>query len=95
MLITVAIVISPREGMAMAVLCDRADHARERVFAHLSRRALADGRLRRHLPWAAVWLAVTIYAFRDRRAKSAEHLGEPGGVDVAPADDRRDALPIS
>ena len=37
----------PREGMAMAVLSDRADRRRERLLAHLSRRALADGRVRR------------------------------------------------
>jgi undecaprenyl-diphosphatase len=43
----------------------------------------------------AVWLALTMYAFRDRRAKSAEHLGEPASVDVSPADDRRDPLSAS
>jgi membrane-associated phospholipid phosphatase len=43
----------------------------------------------------AVWLAVTVYAFRDRRAKSPEHLGKASRVDVAPADDRRHSLPIS
>ena len=42
-----------------------------------------------------VWLGATIYAFRDRRDASAEHLGEPGGVDVAPADDRGDSLSVS
>jgi undecaprenyl-diphosphatase len=42
-----------------------------------------------------VWLAVTIYAFRDRRSKSSEHLGEASGVDVAAADDRGDSLSVS
>jgi undecaprenyl-diphosphatase len=41
----------------------------------------------------AVWLVTTMYAFRDRRA-SSEHLAEPGGVDVPPADDRRDSLSL-
>ena len=47
--------------------------------------------------WAlgASWLGVTIYAFRDRRAKSPEHTGEPGGVDVSTTDDRGDPLSIS
>jgi undecaprenyl-diphosphatase len=40
----------------------------------------------------AVWLLLSIYAFRGRRAKSAEQTGEPSGVDVPAADDRRDTL---
>jgi membrane-associated phospholipid phosphatase len=42
-----------------------------------------------------VWLVLTIYAFRDRRTTSAEDLGETSAVDVAPADDRRNSLPIA
>jgi undecaprenyl-diphosphatase len=43
----------------------------------------------------AVWLGATVYAFRDRRPASAEERRKAGGVDVAAADDRSDALTLS
>jgi undecaprenyl-diphosphatase len=43
----------------------------------------------------AVWLAVTMYAFRDRRPPSPEERRKPGSVDVPAADDRRDAFTLS
>jgi len=43
----------------------------------------------------AVWLLATIYAFRDRRVSVADQRREPGRVDVAAADDRRDAVSLS
>jgi undecaprenyl-diphosphatase len=43
----------------------------------------------------AVWLAVSMYAFRDRRPASPEERRKPSRVDVTAADDRRDALTLS
>ena len=43
----------------------------------------------------AVWLAVTAYAFRDRRPASPQERRQPRGVDVAAADDRGDAFTLS
>lgn len=43
----------------------------------------------------AVWLAVTAYAFRDRRPASPQERRQPGGVDVTAADDGRDAITFS
>lgn len=40
----------------------------------------------------AVWLAATIFAFRDRRPASSEERRKASGVDVSTADDRSDAL---
>jgi membrane-associated phospholipid phosphatase len=43
----------------------------------------------------AVWLAVTMYAFRDRRPASPEERRKSRGVDVTAADDGGDALTLS
>jgi undecaprenyl-diphosphatase len=41
-----------------------------------------------------VWLVLTMYAFRDRRPSSPEERRKLGRVDIAPADDRGDALTL-
>src|SRR5262249_30154398 len=43
----------------------------------------------------SVWLALTMYAFRDRRPESPEERRQSSRVDVAAADDRSDALTLS
>ncbi|MGH7620235.1 MAG: phosphatase PAP2 family protein [Gemmatimonadaceae bacterium] len=42
-----------------------------------------------------VWLAVTMYAFRDRRSALGQERRQASGVDVAAADDGGDAVSIS